>query len=322
MSIFDSKKTTEVIIKKSKLESIFIFFKSLFFIILILFLILSIFDNEKTQKRADKIYEFSNNASKNINIAMIEVDGIIGNAGFGGVDAKIVSAEKINELIKQAELDKKIDSIVISVNSTGGTVLDSNKIKNKIKRSKKDIYVIMNDFATSGGYLISAYAKKIYAYDQTITGNIGVKLDLFQISKMINNLGIEMISISSGENKNMGSPFKEITTQEKEIFTEIIENEHNNFIKDVAEGRKIPLEDAKKISDGRIFSGTQAKSKNLIDDTVIDFEDFISKVATDKNANKISLYKLNTKSFIYNMFHEMNLKSFINIPNKINLLAN
>jgi len=124
----------------------------------------------------------------------------------------------------------------------------------------------MGSLAASGGYYISCPATKIIANPGTITGSIGVIMEVPNIKGLMDKLGIKTEVIKSGKHKDLVSSFRDIGKDEREILQGVMDDVHDQFIQAVAEGRKIPLEEVKKIADGRIFSGRQAKTVRLVDD--------------------------------------------------------
>jgi len=135
----------------------------------------------------------------------------------------------------------------------------------KVKEKKK-IVTSMGSVAASGGYYIACASDLIIANPGTITGSIGVIMEFTNIEELFKKIGIKGVVVKSGELKDIGSPFREMTPEEKRIIQEVIDNVHQQFIKAVAEGRKLDRSKVTQIADGRIMTGEQAKQLGLVDE--------------------------------------------------------
>jgi protease-4 len=120
--------------------------------------------------------------------------------------------------------------------------------------------------AASGGYYVACGAEKIVANPGTITGSIGVVMQFANLEELFKKIGYKGYVLKSGTHKDIGSPLREMTAEEKELLQQVIDNVHQQFIRAVAEGRKLPLEKVAAIADGRIFAGEQAKEVGLVDE--------------------------------------------------------
>ncbi|MCS7214733.1 MAG: signal peptide peptidase SppA [Thermodesulfovibrio sp.] len=189
-------------------------------------------------------------------IAIVYIKGII-------VDSKSTIDE-----IKQYRKDPSIKAIVLRVDSPGGAVVPSQEIYEEIKRTikHKPVVVSMGAIAASGGYYISSPATKIVANPGTLTGSIGVLIEIPNIKGLMDKIGIKSEVIKSGKYKDITSPFKHLQNEEREILQRLTNDIHEQFIRAVAEGRKVPFEEIKKIADGRVFTGAKAKELGLVDE--------------------------------------------------------
>jgi len=133
--------------------------------------------------------------------------------------------------------------------------------------------------AASGGYYVACGADKIVANPGTITGSIGVVMQFANLEELLKKIGYKGYVIKSGTHKDIGSPFREMTPEERELLQGVIDTVHQQFIKAVAEGRKIPIEKVTAIADGRIFAGEQARDLGLVDE-LGNLEDTIQIAAT------------------------------------------
>jgi len=192
-----------------------------------------------------------------------------GKTGVGLVEVKgmILDSE---ETVRQLRYFAKQDSVkvvVMRVDSPGGVVAPSQEIYSEVKKfaAKKKIIVSMGSLAASGGYYISAPANLIYANPGTITASIGVLLNFSNIESLMDKIGIKSYTLKSGEYKDSGSASREMSKEERAMFQSVIDNTHEQFVRAVAEGRKLSLEHVREIADGRILSGEQAKTFKLVD---------------------------------------------------------
>ncbi len=201
-------------------------------------------------------------------IALIRIEGAI-QAGESSLFAPITSSEEIAQLLKQAREDPSIRAVVIRVNSPGGEAGASQEIYREILRLRdagKPVVVSVGSIATSGGYYIACAADRILAEPGAIVGSIGAIMIVPQFEEFFERLGVRFVVIKGGELKDIGTPFRAITPEEREILQEMITDVHEQFIQDVAEGRNLPIEKVREIADGRPFTAQQARELGLIDD--------------------------------------------------------
>lgn len=188
-------------------------------------------------------------------VGLIEVKGMI-------LDSK-ETTRQLRYFLKQ----DSVKAVVLRVDSPGGIVAPSQEIYSEVKKfaAKKKIIVSMGSLAASGGYYISAPATMIYANPGTITASIGVILKLSNIESLMDKIGIKSHTLKTGKYKDSGSPLRQFSAEDRAMLQSVISNTHEQFVRAVAEGRKLPIEDVRKIADGRILSGEQAKEYKLVD---------------------------------------------------------
>jgi protease-4 len=133
-------------------------------------------------------------------------------------------------------------------------------------RGVKPVVASFGGVAASGGYYVACGADKIVANPGTITGSIGVVMQFANLEELMKKIGYKGYVIKSGPHKDIGSPFREMKPEEKELLQEVIDTVHRQFVRAVAEGRKIPIEQIMPIADGRIFTGEQAQTMGLVDE--------------------------------------------------------
>jgi protease IV len=203
-------------------------------------------------------------------IAVVPVQGQIGPADTTVAGAQPTSTpEGLADALKQAKDDESVAAIVLELNTPGGAVTSTDEMYQSIldfKRSSgKPVVVSMEDTAASGGYYISTAADRIVANEATLTGSLGVVIPLRNFSEAAQKYGITQKYIKSGEFKTMGSSWKELTPEEREIFQSIVDQDYNDFVQVIVKGRSLPEERVREIADGRIYSGEQAKELGLVD---------------------------------------------------------
>lgn len=184
------------------------------------------------------------------------------------IEGPIIDSKNTIEEIKEYTKDSSIKAIVLRVDSPGGAVAPSQEIYEEVRKAagKKTVVVSMGSVAASGGYYISAPATKIIANPGTLTGSIGVIMEIPNIEGLMNKVGIKTEVIKSGRHKDIASVFRGRSKEEREILQEVLDDVHEQFIMAVAEGRKMLPDDVRKIADGRVFTGKQAMKMGLVDE--------------------------------------------------------
>lgn len=183
------------------------------------------------------------------------------------LEGPITGSKKIIDEIKEYAKDSSVKAIVLRINSPGGAVAPSQEIYEEVRKTaaKKPVVVSMGSVAASGGYYIASAATRIVADPGTLTGSIGVIMEIPNVEGLMNKIGLKTIIIKSGKNKDMGTPFRAMKPEERKILQGVMDNVHNQFIRAVAKGRKMKIEDVRKIADGRVFTGEQALKIGLVD---------------------------------------------------------
>ncbi|MBI3377726.1 MAG: signal peptide peptidase SppA [Nitrospirae bacterium] len=184
------------------------------------------------------------------------------------IEGPIMDSKSATDEIKGYLKDPSIKALVLRVDSPGGAVAPSQEIYEEVKKAtlKKKVIVSMGSVAASGGYYISAPADRIIANPGTLTGSIGVIMEIPNIEGLMNKIGVKTEVIKSGRHKDIASAFRKMEKEERLILQNVLDDVHEQFIKAVSEGRKIPFEEAKKLADGRIFTGKQALEVRLVDE--------------------------------------------------------
>lgn len=199
-------------------------------------------------------------------IVVLPVHGVI-SQGQGGLDNVDVSAlvEEINELRDKDH----VKALVLDINSPGGSVGAVQAVYyalQKFTAKGKTVVSSFGDVSASGGYYIACAGQKIISQPGSLTGSIGVIFQLPNAQGLLNKVGVSMTVIKSGEMKDAGSPFRQMSEKERAYFQSVVADSYRQFYDAVKSGRK--LEDAvlKPLADGRIFSGQMAKQNGLVDE--------------------------------------------------------
>lgn len=207
--------------------------------------------------------------SKKPGIGWLSIHGVIqGRDGGGGVFEK----NRHNFVAKLRKIAKRDDvkSIIIEINSPGGTVGTVQEIYDQIMRvrleEEKPVIALLNDVAASGGYYIAAACDKIVAHRGTLTGSIGVIFGATEWVELMKKVGVRANPIKSGKFKDIGSASREMTAEERKLLQEIIDVSYEQFVADIVKGRGMTDEAVRKWADGRIFNGAQALNAGYVDD--------------------------------------------------------
>jgi protease-4 len=211
-------------------------------------------------------------------VAIVRVAGAISS----GDEEDIASAGAISGVViadlERAAADPTVKAIVLRVDSPGGTVTGSAQIYEAILALDKPVVVSMLSLAASGGYYVSAPADYIFARPDTTTGSIGVIYTVINAQGLLQDIGVEVTTVTSGPNKDFGNPWGELTEEQRAILQTLVDESYAEFVRVVAEGRDIPEAEVRALADGRIYSGRQALALGLVDE-LGDLEEAIGKAA-------------------------------------------
>ena len=190
------------------------------------------------------------------NVAIVEIKGVI------------LDSEPFTERLDKLLEEKDIKAIVVRVDSPGGVVAPCQEIYDAIleARKKKHVITSMGAVGASGGYYIAVAGEKIFALPGTLTGSIGVIMDFANLEQLYDWAKIEPYTLKSGQYKDIGSTIRPMTEEEKAILQSTLSDIYQQFRKAVKDNRKIEDSVLDKITDGRIFSGSQAFQYGLVDE--------------------------------------------------------
>jgi len=196
------------------------------------------------------------------------------------IEGPIVDSMDVVKEIKEHTTDRSIKAIILRIDSPGGAVGPSQEIYEEVKKAsaEKHIVVSMGSIAASGGYYVASPADMIFANPGTLTGSIGVIMEIPNLEGLMTKIGVRTEVIKSGRHKDMASAFRKMEKEDRDILQGVLDNVHEQFIRAVAEGRKLTVDSIRPIADGRIFTGEQAKGLKLVDELGT-LEDAIRKAA-------------------------------------------
>ena len=199
-------------------------------------------------------------------VAIVRVEGPI-----------LDSLQTVNELKNFAE-DPTVRAIVMRIDSPGGGVAPSQEIYNAVRRIRKEnnktVVASMGTVAASGGYYIAVATDRILANPGTLTGSIGVIMQMANFQELLEKIGVKNIVVKTGKFKDIGSPFRPMAEEDRRLLQSVMDDVHRQFIEAVADGRSLDSSEVEQLADGRVFTGRQAKSILLVDE-IGDLQDAI-----------------------------------------------
>jgi protease IV len=208
--------------------------------------------------KEDSSFSFGNR------IAVVSIRGVI------------TDSRAVVDQLKKYRKDSRVKAIILRIESPGGGTAASQEIYREVQRTvpRKKVVASMGNVAASGGYYVALGADKIVANPATLTGSIGVIMELSNIKELLNKIGVSREAVKSGPYKDIGSPVREMKPEERQLLEGVIKNVHEQFIKVVMKGRRLTREQVEKIADGRVFTGEQARDLGLVDE-LGSFEDAV-----------------------------------------------
>ena len=224
----------------------------------------------------------------------------------------ILDADNYLEDIRELERSSNVKAVVVRIESPGGSVGSAQEIFEELLRlgKKKPVVVSMGNVAASGGYYVALAGKEIYALPGTLTGSIGVIIEIPNIKKLMDKLGIQTEAIKTGPYKDTGAFYRPLTQKEKEYLKKKVENILNQFVSAIVKQRHLPLKKVKEIADGRIFTGEEAKKLGLID-KLGNFWDAVSEAAKLAGIKHYTLVTYPRKKSFFEKFLETKNKDYI-----------
>jgi len=207
------------------------------------------------------VYVLGSSTEDRRSFALDNKVGIVKVEGFIGDTRDVV--EQLNQFGK----DDAIKAVVLRIDSPGGGVASSHEIYAAVTdlKKKKKVITSMGSLAASGGYMVACATDKIVANPGTMTGSISAVMHFANAEELLKKLGLKASAVKSGKFKDIGSPVREMTAEERALIQELVDDIYDQFLDMVARDRNIPKENLRKIADGRIFTGRQAQKLGLVD---------------------------------------------------------
>ena len=203
-------------------------------------------------------------------VAIVELEGLI-----------VEVDDLVRELRRHRE-NPLVRAVVIRINSPGGVVAPTQELHGAIRRLReagKPVVASLGAVAASGGYYVAVAADQIYANPGTLTGSIGVIMQLANVGGLMKKVGVDYVTVKAGQFKDIGNLARPMTPAERHVLQSLLDDVHGQFIQAVADGRKLDRARVVQFADGRIFSGAQAKSLRMID-ALGGLEDAVNGAAT------------------------------------------
>lgn len=213
--------------------------------------------------------KFFNKDSSKEGAVVVQVRGEISEGADSSAFSSKQNASSIARRIRTLADKKEVKALLLDINSPGGTVAAVQDIYNALnyfRSKKKPIVALMRDVAASGGFYIAMAADKIVAQPGTMTGSIGVILQTTNAQELLKKIGVDFNAIKSGQNKDIGAIYKELTEEQKLLLQEMIDETYQQFFEAVRQGRpNVNVNTLRVYADGRIFTGAKAQTLGLID---------------------------------------------------------
>jgi protease-4 len=189
-------------------------------------------------------------------VAIVELEGVI------------IEVDDIVRELKAHRENPSIRAVVMRINSPGGVVAPTQELHDavlRLRQAGKPVVASLGAVAASGGYYVAVACDQIYANPGTLTGSIGVIMQLANLEQLLKKVGVDYVVVKAGQFKDIGNVARAMTLDERRVMQALLDDVHGQFIGAVATGRKLPREDVVRLADGRVFSGTQAKELRMVD---------------------------------------------------------
>jgi protease-4 len=189
-------------------------------------------------------------------VAIVELEGLI------------AETDDLVRELRQHRDNPSVRAVVIRINSPGGVVAPTQEVYDallRVREAGKPVVASLGAVAASGGYYAAVAADQIYANPGTLTGSIGVIMQLANVDTLLKKVGVDFVVVKAGQFKDIGNPARPMTPEERRVVQSLLEDVHGQFIEAVARGRKLDRSAVVQFADGRVFSGTQALDLRMID---------------------------------------------------------
>jgi protease IV len=189
-------------------------------------------------------------------VAIVELEGVI------------LEVDDIVRELKAHRDNPTVKAVVLRVNSPGGVVAPTQELHDavvRLRQAGKPVVASLGSVAASGGYYVAVACDQIYANPGTLTGSIGVIMQLANLEQLFKKVGVDYVVVKAGQFKDIGNVARAMTPDERRVMQALLDDVHGQFIGAVVAGRKLPREDVARFADGRVFSGVQAKDLHMVD---------------------------------------------------------
>ncbi len=234
------------------------------------------------------------------NVALIPVKGVIVGDSTDSFFDDSASSQDIVKLIEKAEDDARIKAIIIEINSPGGSPVASDEIAQALKKTNKTTVAWIREIGASGGYWVASATDHIVANRMSITGSIGVIASYLDFSGFINRYNVSYERMVAGKYKDLGTPFKELTPEERALFQNVLDDLRDEFIDEVAANREMPRKDVEKIATGLFYLGSEAQRLGLVDE--LGSKDEVIAYIEKQEDIKVEIVKYKTSTDFWELF--------------------
>jgi protease-4 len=189
-------------------------------------------------------------------VAIVELEGLI------------AETDDLVRQLREHRENPNIKAVVVRINSPGGVVGPTQEVYDsllRLRQAKKPVVASLGAVAASGGYYIAVGADQIYANPGSLTGSIGVIMQLANLDSLMKKVGVEYVVVKAGAFKDIGNVSRPMTVEERRVLQTLLDDVHGQFIDAVAKGRHLPRDQVAQFADGRVFSGTQALNLKMVD---------------------------------------------------------
>ena len=189
-------------------------------------------------------------------VAIVELEGVI------------LEVDDIVRELKAHRDNPTVKAVVLRINSPGGVVAPTQELHDAVMRLRqagKPVVASLGSVAASGGYYVAVACDQIYANPGTLTGSIGVIMQLANFEQLLKKVGVDYVVVKAGQFKDIGNLARAMTPDERRVMQALLDDVHGQFISAVAAGRRLPREDVARFADGRVFSGVQARDLHMVD---------------------------------------------------------
>ena len=252
------------------------------------------------------------NGAKIGNVALIPIEGVITGNGGGSFGESYLSSKDIVEFIESADENSHVKVILLEINSPGGSAVASDEIATAVKNTKKPVVSLIREVGASGGYWVASATEHIVANRMSITGSIGVISSYLEFSGLMEKYGVGYEQLTAGANKDLGTPYKKLTTDKKDILQKKIDRIHDFFIEEVAKNRDLSEDKVRAVATGEFYLGIEAMNFGLIDElgNKKSVEEYIKK---NYDLEEITYTKYQVSQGLFDIFSGVTSNFFFNI---------